>query len=166
MRKLLWIVLAAIIVGIGASNAHANTLYTPTFTCTQVGGCTSVPTAPDVSFPSPTIINETWDGFFNFGGGNILPSPSSPTDTFTWTNSVTTCVGCGLNGETIEIAGFSVVDATINVNSLDAIDGVTGPLVSDSGTLTFTPVATATPEPSSVALMLAGVGLVFVMRRR
>jgi hypothetical protein len=34
----------------------------------------------------------------------------------------------------------------------------------DSGTLTFTPQAA--PEPSSVALLLLGVGLVFVMRKR
>jgi hypothetical protein len=32
--------------------------------------------------------------------------------------------------------------------------------------LTFTAVPTATPEPSSVALILAGVGLVFAMRKR
>jgi PEP-CTERM motif len=43
----------------------------------------------------------------------------------------------------------------------------TGPSVpGDSGTVSFAPVAVVTPEPSSVALMLLGVALVSVMRKR
>ena len=41
---------------------------------------------------------------------------------------------------------------------------VGGSFIAGSGGLTFTPVAA--PEPSSVALMLLGVGLVFVLRKR
>jgi hypothetical protein len=127
-----------------------------------------VPTAPDVSFPSPSIINETWNGFFNFGGGNILPVPFSPTDTYTWENTVTPCGGfCGVpkGSANDEIAGFSVVDVNANVDSLDAIDGVSGPFVDDKGTLAFVLVG-AVPEPGTFSLMLIGVGLLVLMMRK
>jgi len=49
-------------------------------------------------------------------------------------------------------------EATINTNSPDVND--------ESGTLTFTQGTPAMPEPGTVALMLVGVGLVFVIRKR
>ena len=56
--------------------------FTPTFTCDFVcsGG---TPTAPNVMFPSPTTIIETWDGFT---ATIPLSSPDAPGDVYTFQN--------------------------------------------------------------------------------
>ena len=149
MRKSLWIILLLMFVTSVAPNAHADS-YTPTFTCT--GPCVSVPTAPDVSFPSPTTITETWDTYV---AAISLPSQDTYSDDYVWTNT-----SSSLNGQELIIMD--------NTNGIEAIGFLSIPTISvpieDIGTLSFAPVAT--PEPSSIALMLTGVGLVFVMRKR
>ncbi len=155
MRKLLWIilaVLAVLFVAIGAPNAHADT-FPATFTCT--GTCVSVPTAPDVSFPSPTTLTENWNTF-TFAVG--LLSGSAPSDAYIWQN---------------QLAPVPTIPGTLSVSFLifDTTRGSTsgaGFFVAsalspqlDSGVLSF-----AVPEPSSVALMLAGIGFLRVMRKR
>jgi hypothetical protein len=133
MRKSLWIMLAVLLVAIGAPNAYADS-ETPTFTCrgTCVGG---TPTAPDVSFPAP-VFDVTWnDVLFSY----TLPSSDLPTDSYTWF------------GDTGLHATFSVTNQFL-FNPVQIVSPA------------FTP--TATPEPSTIALMLLGVGLVFVMRNR
>jgi hypothetical protein len=60
MRKSLRSIPVLLLIGaLGAPYAHADE-YTATFTCSSAPCDT--PTAPDVSFPSPTSINVTWDG--------------------------------------------------------------------------------------------------------
>jgi hypothetical protein len=150
MRKSLWIILTVLLVAIGATNAHADTLNIPTFTCTP-GPCGSTPTAPNVSFPGPPVtIDVTYDlVLFSI----VLPDPGGldlPGNKYEWTayESAGTPVDFG-------ITDISTGDsASIGVMSKN-------PTLSDQGLLTF-----AAPEPSTVVLMLIGVGFVFVMRKR
>jgi hypothetical protein len=152
MQKSLWIILSALVLSIVAPNAHADS-FTPTFTCS--GTCVSIPTAPDVSFP-PNTITETWNGFTM----TLSLDPSDkPTDDYTWSNEV---IVEELFVE--DVVQFFVFDTTNNTFAANMI--ILGPQPShptDSGLLSFSPVAT--PEPSSLALMLLGIGLVFWVRK-
>ena len=172
MRKTLSIIpVLLLFTAIGGPCAHADTLYTATFTCDPSITCSSLPTAPDVSFPSPTTITVTWNGLvFPI----LLPSPVSPTDSggilwfASWPVIPPPNPGC------VPAPSPSVCDASFLIRDFVALTDASytlhnlpppGPLSTvfqDSGTLTFT----AVPEPSSVALMLAGIGFLLVMRRR
>jgi hypothetical protein len=81
----------------------------------------------------------------------------NPNDTFSWEGNV----GDVFPGDIV----FRINDVSTNLTVAQGFDcGSCTPSFTDTGVLTFTPVAT--PEPSSVAFMLAGVGLVFAMRKR
>jgi hypothetical protein len=145
MRKSLWIILAVLFVAIGAPNAHADS-FAPTFT----GG----PTAPDVTFPSPTL-TISFDGItFTI----VLGSADLPGDQYTWTEA---SFPDGLGGDNL----FNVRDVTTNDFQGDEVD-TDFRTSGGSGNLTFTSTSVAAPEPSSVALLLLGIGLVFAMRKR
>jgi len=113
-----------------------------------------LPTAPDVTFPSPTTMDVT---FGNTSDGTItsvaIPSGDAAGDAYSWSaQNVLTSVS------------FILSDVT-NGGTTFSCDGFvdrTGAL--SCGTLSFAVVAA--PQPSSVALMLLGVGLVLVMRKR
>ena len=131
-----------------APNAHADS-YTATFTCN--GTCASLPTATDVSFPAPFTIDIT-----AFGATTVIVSGSGdlPGDTYTWH----ACDGC--NGS------FSAGFADLTTGDVEGLNSATCSQFAtcESGSLTF--AAVATPEPSSLALILSGVGMVFAMRKR
>jgi hypothetical protein len=153
MRKSLWIsTLILLFACLGAPAAHADT-YTPTFSCT--GTCTSVPSAPNVTFNSTTVITVTWDDvpFLPLG----LPVSFAPTDEYTWQGLVAT----GAEGY---MAEFDIVDITKEefAGLSQVIEG-NSPMTPDVGVLTFS--AVSTPEPSLVGLMLLGIGIVLVMRK-
>jgi PEP-CTERM motif len=158
MRKSLWIVLTVLLVAAGAPNLYADT-YTPVFTCT--GTCVyPVPTAPDVSFPSPTTIQETWNSHvFTL----TLSALDSPTDTYVWT-------GGAVNIPFAASYGYDIVNLIDETSQVYASEFIIDPSIPfgteiiDHGTLQFAVVAT--PEPSSVALMLAGIGFLLVLRKR
>jgi hypothetical protein len=64
---------------------------TPTFTCDDPLGCAGgTPTAPDVMFPSPTTITETWNGFtvtIPLSGADAThPFPDAPGDMYSFVN--------------------------------------------------------------------------------
>jgi PEP-CTERM motif len=141
MRKSLWIMLAVLLVAIGAPSAHADS-YTPIFTTTGCSGTCALPTALDVTFPSPATIDVTYVGFFT----ETVSIPGGPGDTYGWIANVER----------------AVFDFELSDGSLPTCNG--GIAQTSCGTLTF--AAVSAPEPSSVALMLLGVGLVFVMRKR
>jgi hypothetical protein len=154
MQKALWIIPALFLYAAsGAPAAHADT-YTPTFSCT--GTCTSVPSAPNVTFNSHTEITVTWDDvpFLPLG----LPVNFAPTDTYSWQGLVAT----GAEGH---MAEFDIVDITLeSFAGLSQVIEGNSPMTPDVGVLTFT--AVSTPEPSTVGLMLLGIGIMLVMQKR
>jgi PEP-CTERM motif len=161
MRKSLLILTMLILsAAIGAPCARADTLYAPTFTCNPTITCTSVATAPNVSFPSPTSIVPTWDGI-TFPALSLI-APFSPTDAYEWDALVFTHT---IGQPTPRDAIFSIVDLTQgNVVSI-RVNSVPNPITgADSGPLTFAPIAT--PEPSAYVLMLSGIGFLFLLVRR
>ena len=155
MRKFLWATLTVLFVTIGAPGAHADT-YAATFTCT--GLCAFLPTAPEVSFPAPTTIDVTWDATLfpiNLSSGPLGIDQFS--DAYTWAAIAGNPASPG--EAFFAIQDLSTGDFVVGTASL------TSPVpLSDQGSLTFAPVAT--PEPSSVALMLVGIGFLLVVRLR
>jgi hypothetical protein len=164
MRNTLWIIPVLLLsAAIGAPNVRADTLIA-TFTCNP--GCVSFPSAPNVTFPAPTVINVIWDAhLFTLP----LPSAALPTDTYSWNGLVEPDV----NGNAFWV--FGITDVTHSAGSVGEGESPVVPIpcnspgisctINDSGTLAFSS-AVVTPEPSSLALMLVGVGLVLVMRKR
>lgn len=155
MKKLLCVVPGLLLFAmIGAPNARADS-YTPTFTCTGTCSTAGLPTAPDVSFPSPTEITITW--------GNAQPLTftdlGEPTDSYTWFDQ--TSVN---DGEVVENA--YVDDVTTNEFQSHTGFAFDSPVGQETGTLTFSPASAATPEPSPAILLLLGAGLIFLMRKR
>jgi hypothetical protein len=160
MRRTFWILAVGLILAIGVCSAQADT-FTPTFTCT--GSCVSTPTAGDVSFPSPSI-DETWDNISVFIG---LASGDNPSDTYTWSNGIMPGIeGPELADYTISITDVTTGDSQAAIGTI----GIGDPFFTgftDSGTLTFTSSSgtTPTPEPSTVGLLLAGIGTLLATRK-
>jgi hypothetical protein len=162
MRKTLWIILALLIVGIGAPVALADTtdIFDITASPGGIGGTLTV----DVTNGTVTAVDITATGLTDFTDLTL----SAPV----------------LSGGWVIIVNDPLI---VNQILLDFTTTAPGSLVGfDGGTITFGQVAgppvlttilftditgtiapaVAAPEPSSVALMLLGVGLVFVMRKR
>ena len=83
MRKSSWIILTLLLVAVTAPNAQAQT-YDVTFVCTDITCGSPDPTAPAVTFPTPTTIDITYEGQSVpvITLTNPLDNPS--TDTFMW----------------------------------------------------------------------------------
>jgi hypothetical protein len=153
MRKSVWIMLAVLLVAIGAPNARADA-FTPVFTTNGCSGTCLLPTAPDVTFPSPTTMDVT---FGNTSDGTItsvaIPSGDAAGDAYSWSaQNVLTSVSFILSDVTNAGTTFSCNGFVDRTGALSC------------GTLTFS--AVTAPEPSSAALMLLGVGVLFVLRKR
>ena len=158
MRKSFWIILTSLFVSIGASDAKADS-STVTFQCT--GTCDSIPIATNnpVSLPFPTI-DVTWEGidfvltFYN---------PIVTSDTYVWTGNLNDYKNLPGNTYPVDLV-FGAGDSTTGFGALSIVNTVfEGSVprgeVADTGTVVFT------PEPGSLALMLAGFGLVFMMHK-
>jgi len=78
----------------------------------------------------------------------------------------TVALGPGAGATETDLSGSGCPGAIVNNDQFALTDYSTpGTYVGSIGTMVVTAVAT-TPEPSSVALMLLGVGILFVMRKR
>jgi hypothetical protein len=153
-RSLGGVLCLAFALSFAAPNAQADS-FTPVFntsTCFNRLGPCPLPIAPDVTFPSPTTIDVTFAGLSQVVA---IPSGDAPGDTYSW---------IAYAFPATQFISFTLVDTT-NGEGFYVCGGSSGESNNSCGQLTFT-VATATPEPSSLAFMLSGVGLVFAMRRR
>ena len=155
MRKSLWITLAVLLVAIGAPLAHADS-FTYTYTDTDDG----------ISWTTAAISAVTMET--SVPGADLTASSNSGVLLGCVTSSVvldslggggTSTLffsGCNFAGEIQSDDGFALSDySTPGTYVSPVLD-----------TLVVTSAVAAAPEPSSVALMLLGVGLVFVMRKR
>lgn len=161
MTKSLWIILVVLLTTLGASNAHADS-FTVTFQCT--GTCTApalpVATNNPVSFPNPTI-DVLWEGnvfSLTFNNPGAVAS-----DTYIWDgflDDFQLIPGSPTFSVTLI---FFIIDSNTGNTARDevntAFEGPIVPEVGDTGTVVIT------PEPGSLALMLAGIGLVFLIRK-
>ena len=138
------------VVAVSAPTAHADT-FTYDFTSTTAGSAEF--TESSILTSTTTISSFTSDTFSNLlslllapesGGtcGFLAPGP---------------CIAVSTGG-----GGTSFYYFSSNLTSTGTYDTNSNGF---SGTLEISEVSTA-PAPSSVALMLLGVGLVFVMRKR
>jgi hypothetical protein len=169
MKKLLCVVPALLLFAmISAPNARADS-YTPTLICGNLpgnGGCFPFPVASDktVSFPAP-ILSVSTAPFAPSPINVQLPAADSPMDTYTWNLEV-------INIPPVPYENFAeqltIYDQTTHLTSVGSITAP-GSLTTgdaDFGTLTFSPVSAATPEPAPVLLMLFGAGVIVFVRKR
>jgi hypothetical protein len=171
MRKSLWIMLAALLVAIGAPYAAADTV-TLDVSGTMTGG----------TLGGDIVINNTTGALISedvtLSGGSAGPFTSV---TFITADGTLTDIRMDFEIQTSS-AILDLEMATATPGSLVGYDG--GPLDTRTAIFVFaptcgpqgctdalvsgalTPAVTPAPEPSSVALMLLGLGLLFVMRKR
>ena len=159
MKKLLCLVPVVMLFAvIGTPNARADS-YDATFTCSS---CFATPEIPSgVTFPTPTTFTITY-GPITFSDF-ILSAPDAPTDTYEWSTAGFQCCASNDNPP-INSQEFYITDETDGVTSTGTWEGTQ--LGNGNGSLTFSPASAATPEPAPVFLMLLGVGLMFLMRKR
>lgn len=173
MRKLLRAFPALLVLAmIGAPNARADS-YTVTFTCeaaAEVGNAlcpfASLPMAPDVSFPAPTAIAVTigQTSVYNVS----LPATDAPTDAYSFTfESLGSPITGNSGPEWQDAVTITDVDSNISATAINP-GGPTVPYTDSIfyGSLSFSPVSAATPEPNEVILMFLGIVLIFLMRKR
>jgi hypothetical protein len=169
MRKTMWMILMLLVGAIVAPCVRADTV---TFTCTGdnnngmptppfYGPClVAVPTAPNVTFPSPTL-DITWD---SQSIDIPLPVAWPDDDSYSWFASDNFFFI--FNNSPMASPGSVSADAITNLPPVSSGFGL-----SEFGTLTFTPGSgtVAAPEPNTVTLMLIGIGLlglIMMMRKR
>jgi len=118
----------------------------------------ALPTAAPVTFPVTSELLETWDGITL-----TIPMNSAdlPTDSYTWTNTVT-YLGSGEDEVILAIEDMDTGGSIFPSGGSAGMEIAGDASFADTGVLSFT----AVPEPSSVTLMLAGIGFLLVMRKR
>jgi hypothetical protein len=161
MRKSLWIILTVLLVAIAAPSALANSC---TYTYTQVDlGIT------DFTWTTNAIPCVTSTDTF-LPASSLASSSVNPSYVPTPISAVGLDVGFPAGGiETDFGISGGVADGSWTLSEYSTTGTYAESFFAGEETLTLTVAATpvaATPEPSSVALMLLGVGLVFVMRKR
>ena len=159
MRRALWIVLAAVIVAMAVPTAHADVITDGSFTFTATFGS---PDATGGSF----VFDDTTDTYstFTVNWDGVV---------FDWTdfsNTLISTTGTWCAAAPDEVAScddrmstfsFSNVNDDSFSGSFTNVDGMA------NGTYTVTEtVTTTTPEPGLLGLMLTGIGVLVVLRKR
>lgn len=160
MRKSLWIIPLVLLFGsIGAPNAHADSFTfavtgaysgTGTFTTNPLSGGTYLITEITGTFDGSAITSLISLGGF-MANDNLL-YPSIP---FLDGSGVSFTLADGNDVNVCSFVGTECFDSTLAFVGTTAIGEVS---------LSVSP--TATPEPSSIALMLAGIGLLLMTQKR
>jgi hypothetical protein len=169
------ILVALVIMGALAVAVQADTTpVSGTLTGTSILTATSNPAVFDSSFTGSGI--DTASGPYTTKNTSIVTFTSLTT--FTDSGTFTDVFAGGTLFGTF--SGMGTVTATgSDITLLDMITGGTGTRTGDTGEITVTGTSTTagaftgtytgfitTPEPSSLALMLAGIGLLPLMRKR
>ncbi len=149
MRKSLWIILAVVFVAIGAPYAHADALvytYTVTFDPSLYGA--TFTTKPMQAVTAPNAILTTTDlRSYSLTGSFYLGT----LDEF-----ILNYGGGGAQG-ILTSNGLGTVSATYSSNDAFTLIDYSTPGTYSSGIATLS--VSAVPEPATLDLMLAGVGL-------
>lgn len=147
MRKLLWVVgffLLPTLLGILAPGAKADAVVDVSFTCSS--SCAAVPTDPAVFFPSPTIPINFFSQQFNV----TLNSLDKSSDQYSWQIDWTASSWYFVINDLTD--GFGNAGPSFGFGQFGKPFG--------NGDVDFNCVAT--PEPSSAALLLVGLGVAFL----
>jgi hypothetical protein len=179
MQKSLWIMLAVLLVAIAAPHAHADTSsnFTVAGDATNqsggsLGSCANgqdcafsgtltvdvtsgAVTSTDIIFQGLLAFDTLSASGLNSPNWSIIATNSSSENVFLSFSTTPT------PGSLLGFTGGSINCCKVAVNGAPKGDLLY--LINDGS---ITPAPTATPEPSSVALMLLGVGMVFVVRKR
>ena len=155
MRKSLWIILTVLLVAIGVPNAHADSFaFTVNGPLSGSGTLTTDPLS--LGGYLITDITGTFDG--SIITALIAPRGFNGNDNELYPTSPQLDLG-GLSFQTANGLDWNAA-CTSGVGAFCTI----GNFTTGFSDVTFS--AVATPEPSSLALMLLGIGFVFVMRKR
>ncbi len=156
MRRALWIVLAAMIVAMAVPTAHAQ-VYDGTFNFVTTFG-TPGPTSSSFVFDETTNTYSTltvdWDGaVFDWSGPDLISQfPTSGTWCAAGPDEIASC------DDRNSTFSFGTVNSTSFSGSFTDADGMA------NGTYTTTETL-VTPEPSSLGLMLTGIGVLLLLRK-
>lgn len=185
MRKSLWIILALLLAAIGAPHAQADVMTNYTISFSGTG---TLPTSGSFTYDSTTPAFSSfivvWDGLtFNLTSaanspGIIGPTPpaciSGDSGAAASFQLLTNCGGPTTEWQAnpqetfVNFIFLTPETSSACENGHDCIGFSANASSStfEGGYGTFSVAATTAPEPSSLALMLLGLGLVFVMRKR
>ena len=147
MRKLLPAVVAILFLAVIAPNVRADSVSTVTFTTDGCSGACTLPTATDVTFPSPTTMDVT---FVFLNEVVTIPAGVEPGDTLFW--------------EGLDSIGPSFFFLATIPQTCQGID--IGVAIGSCGSVTFSSNVATSPEPGSVPFVLLGTAFVFVTRKR
>ena len=155
MRKTFWTISVLLLISaIGAPRSHADS-----FTYSFVG-------ASLLNGTNFTVVDTSGPALFNV---NLAPLLASPSDLFIAGIDFGPLTTIGFTGTpafpigTVLASNFNAATAVFT-NNFDP--AVAGAYPTDFGTLTVAVTPVVTPEPSSVVLMLIGIGLVLLLRKR
>ena len=175
MRKSLWIVLAIVLAAVAAPHAQADTVTLDVSGSLKAELGTAACSSSGCTLGGEIVINNTTGAIIS---EDVTMSGESPT-----VGPFTTGIGGiedlgGLTVLFIEDPGGHQVGLFFSTPAAGFLIGYNGGPLSPSSAVfggvamwdlqsgALTPAVTPATEPSSVALMLLGVGLLFVMRKR
>ena len=153
MRKALWFMLAILVVAIGAPYAHADSFvytYTVTFDPALYGA--TVTTKPMQAATTSTTLTPVDLRSYSLTGSFYLPS----FDEF--------LLNLGGDQAILTSNGLGTASATYSSNDMFPLIDYSTSGTYSSGIATL--VVREVPEPATFGLMLTGVGLMMLMRKR
>ena len=167
MRKSLWIILTVLVVAIAAPIAHADSVFTVTGSFDN-GAILSGTATINTSTGLVTALDLSTTGAFVSGPYTTVDPGQGPFFGDYIVSSTLSNSSIDLlfppPGSLVGYAGGSLcsdIDSCFFISALNIAPFSIFPLTSGS----LTPQVT-TPEPSSVALMLLGIGLLLLLRKR